>query len=214
MERRHVVMITSVIDFVHKELSYHHIRSIYSPAQRIQQTKRTISSIKKHIPWASIVLLEWWLRNYRHEFWTSIDRYVFLGDRQLIKKCVDSSNKSLWEAMILIYGLQCIDLARWDILWKISGRYVLNTSFDITKFDTKKYSFRKIHSTLSTKLYCLWYPAKIKHMILLICTLPLLLLWKSIEASFAFVLPTRLYTCVDVLWVQWHAWPIWTFYIE
>ena len=53
-----LILVTSVINTPNKALSYSKIRSVFSRKERLEQTKKTINSIKHYIPDHKIFLVE------------------------------------------------------------------------------------------------------------------------------------------------------------
>ncbi len=125
-------IITSVIKPSHKQLSYSNVRSLYSPEQRFIQTKVTISSIRKSIPGAYILLIEGGLKNpYLPEFVNLVDKYIYCGSNKLVRAAVDSKYKGLGEVVLLLFSRLYIN-RKFDLYFKISGRYYLNDNFRLS----------------------------------------------------------------------------------
>lgn len=68
------VVITSVIHISHKRLNYAERRSLFDPRERLEQTKKTIDSIRQYIPKARIIFVEGGgIKNHQnsHPVWTN-----------------------------------------------------------------------------------------------------------------------------------------------
>ena len=199
--KKTIVIITSVISFVEKKLSYAEKRSVFSPRERLEQTKKTIASIREKIPEAKIILCEQGISaESAAELATLVDYYEYIGNNFLVRKATDSSFKGLGEAIGLLHASTLIpkDAAR---IFKISGRYYLNENFDENlwhgDFVIKKYS-----DTMSTRLYYFnknmlgaWKRA-------LYLSVPFLLLNRSIEKTLLWFIPKRLIQTIDTLGVS------------
>jgi len=144
---------TSVIYFKDKPLSYSSSRSIYSPETRAEQTLKTIQSIREKMPGAKIFLFELGLKeDLPHNLKNSVDLYVFLGNKKIVRWAVDGSKKGFGEAVGLIYGAKYIKNQA-DYYFKISGRYYLNDDFEINDFLDSNFAFLKYDRSISTRLY-------------------------------------------------------------
>jgi hypothetical protein len=146
-------IITSVIYFSEKGLSYSSVRSTYSPNERIAQTVETINSIKNLAPGAKIILLEAGQKNDLPELKNLVDNYIFLGNDKIVRCAVDSKFKSLGETIMLLKAKKYLpDDAKLFI--KISGRYILNENFDLTYWFTDWFKFYFIRGDfVSTGVY-------------------------------------------------------------
>lgn len=206
-------IVTSVIDPSDKPLSYHHTRSIFTPAQRVQQTLNTIHSIKSFYPDAAIILLEWGHKSYEWIFNKEVAEYLHLGKHYLVQKAINSYNKSLWEVVLLLFGLWYMTTARGWQMFKMSGRYSLNSHHTKSDYWVDR-AFRYIGKSVSTKLYSLWRKSKYSYYSLLILSLPFVLIGKSVEWTLGFLLSLYSHNRISLLWVEGQAWPIWTLYSE
>jgi hypothetical protein len=179
---KYTFIITSVIYFKNKPLSYSNSRSIYSPQERINQTILTINSIKKKIPEAKIIFLEGGLSSkISNDLISKIDRYIYMGNIKIVRWLIDSKFKSCGEAIMLL-------LIKFDILkdsefiLKISGRYFLNDNFNIEIWN-KNFTCKVYNNTISTRLYGFSYNYIKKWKWILIKSLPYLFLGYSIEKT-------------------------------
>ena len=124
-------IITSVINFPKKKLSYSTVRSMYSPKEREQQTLQTINSIRKKVPGATIVLVEMGLkRNIDTALINAADQFIYVGSNWLVKWSCNSMHKGLGEAMGLLIASSRIKTGA-VLYFKISGRYLLNNEFKL-----------------------------------------------------------------------------------
>jgi hypothetical protein len=207
-----IVYITSVIYFKEKPLSYSTIRSAFSPQERLQQTIRTIESVRQHIPNAYIVLIEsgmqWeWLMNIRRR----VDDFVYIGDKKIIRKFVDSSYKWAWELISILYTVRLKRNVSKEYIIKISWRYWINEQFDIAVFFEKyKLSFHKSTSSngiswYSTRLYNLHKSNKMYWIMVMSLGLFISFFNISIENIFYYFLPSYRISEKKVLWISWYS---------
>lgn len=174
------VIITSVISFKEKKLSYSNGRSKFSVEERIAQTEKTISSIREKIPNAKIIFAEAGLIEDTGRLSSRVDQYIYLGNNYFVRIAVDSIFKGIGEAVILLFVSKYLpkDI---DFYFKISGRYYLNDEFDLKKWIDGFFVVRKYDNVFSTRLYGfsskmfgLWRRS-------LLFSIPLLLSGQSIE---------------------------------
>lgn len=176
-------IISSVIYFTQKPLSYTPQRSIYSPLERTKQTLKTIESIHEKIPTAKIILIE---SGQKEELplklSKAVDQYIYTGDNWLVRKACDSKHKGLGEALSLIMGSKKINMND-DVgfYFKISGRYFLNDNFDLQEINNCDGIFLKYDKSISTRLYGFTRKVFANWRIALIKSLPFLMFNKSIE---------------------------------
>jgi hypothetical protein len=156
-----IIIITSIINISKNPLSYTNIRSIYTPYERFEQTKITISSIRKYIPHSIILLVECSdisndIENY---FKDNVDFFLNLYNDSTVRFCSTSQSKSLGEGMMTIKALEYINNnnIKYNNLIKISGRYWLNNNFIFEYFNNDnivvKKSYDSKNTSISTCLY-------------------------------------------------------------
>ena len=151
--QRPTFIVLSVINFKDKPLSYSKVRSTFTPEQRIDQTLKTISSIRENVPRAHVLLIEAGLsRNISVELEKSADRYEYIGDRFLVRKAIDSRLKGIGEAVSLLFATKYIP-ADSDFCFKISGRYYLNENFNLADWKEGEFIALKYGEDISTRLY-------------------------------------------------------------
>lgn len=133
-------VITSVICAVQCELNYSFNRSVYTRQERIEQTLKTIETIRSSSPNADIILIEAGLENFDYLFKQKVTAYYYWGDKADIRAAVDSPMKGYGEAMMLL-GLK-EKLSCYQFMFKISGRYYLNKNFRLENFDFYSCNFK------------------------------------------------------------------------
>jgi hypothetical protein len=113
------------------------LMSKYSPEERLNQVINTILSVKEKIPNSIIVLLEG-SNISTHELskvYTLVDK-IILFDSDDSKKYLYNYNKSYGEVYKLLHFAQKIEKLSFNKFIKISGRYQLNSNFNIDNFTT------------------------------------------------------------------------------
>lgn len=196
-------IITSVIHYAEKKLSYSNTRSIFSPEERALQTIKTIRSIKKYIPKAKIILVELGIKpTLPRSLDQLVDKYIYLGNNFLVRKACDGKYKGLGEAVGLLVAHKYFNQNN-GFYFKISGRYYLNNDFVLHKWgNLNQITLLQKRNIMSTRLYGFpseelesWKKA-------LYFSIPYLLTGKSIEyALFKFLSKKNIHN-LDILGVQ------------
>ena len=136
---QNLVLITSVICIQNTPLSYTNTRSVYSHAERFEQTKTTIETVKAKIPNLKIIIVECSeLNQEQTEYLTThSDYFLNLYKNDFIRNCTTGISKSLGEGMMTMCALKYIidNNIEYDNLIKISGRYWLSSKFDYNNFN-------------------------------------------------------------------------------
>lgn len=140
-------IVTSCVDPCSKPLSYVNQRSVYSPVERWNQTQNTINSIHLRCPNAAIFLCDNGIT--KPADFDGVNKQFYVGKNIFFRKCADSANKSLGETSLLLYVCKKIERLDFDYIFKISGRYWLNESFDINTFIHDAFCFRNISKECS-----------------------------------------------------------------
>lgn len=145
---KNVVLITSVLNIIKKELSYYHQRSVFHVHERFEQTLKTIKSIKEKIPHVYIIFCECSNMNLYQEYQNQIKQQVniysnFYEDIK-IKEAVQSIHKGYGEAHLVLKGFELLNKQKINInyFFKISGRYFLNDTFQFEHFDNDYNCFK------------------------------------------------------------------------
>jgi mannosyltransferase OCH1-like enzyme len=139
--KKSAIIITSVLNYVNKPLSYFDIRSIFSLEERYNQTLETINSIKTYMPNIEIIFIECSDLDNSSEIESNIKNnvnyYYNFYDNIDIRNCVNSKFKGLGEAKLLTEAINKLIILNnnYKNIFKISGRYFINTDFDYTEFE-------------------------------------------------------------------------------
>jgi len=199
---KNVFIVMSVIFFKHRRLSYHKFRSAFSPRERLEQTKKTIESIKKKMPSAEIYLFEQGLSDeISSELAPLVDEYVYTGNNFFVRFATDSIFKGLGEAVGLLYASKFLP-KNTDRFFKISGRYFLNENFDLKNFEKSGFTVKRYGKAFSTRLYSfdglMFYIWKRS----LYLSLPLLLLNRSLETTMSLFVGKKNVVALDKIGVS------------
>jgi glycosyltransferase involved in cell wall biosynthesis len=138
LSERNLVIITSVINCSKNRLSYYHTRSMFNIEERYKQTIKTIESINKYIPNCDILFCEasnlLLNKDIENDIKSKVKYYYnfYYDNNQNIENAVNSEMKGLGEANILLKAIEKIieEHMNYKYIFKISGRYYLNSSFN------------------------------------------------------------------------------------
>ena len=128
-----LVLVTSVVSPTDDPLSYSPTRSVYSFSERLQQTKETIESIRSKIPGAQIVLVECSPPELVVELQPLVDKFINLYPNDSIRRTL---HKGHGESLMVLAALNEIQDFIPDLIFKISGRYLLMEGFDWESWKT------------------------------------------------------------------------------
>jgi hypothetical protein len=156
-------VITSVINTGNNPWSYTPIRSCFTKEERFDQTLQTIESIRKLNDNSKIILAECSdLDDHMTSILkTKVEYYIQMYNNIDIRNaCLNNNMKGLGEVIKLQYICTFIkdNNIKFNRLFKISGRYYLNTSFSKDFFSNHVFTFN-IYSpdSGSTVLYSVPY---------------------------------------------------------
>lgn len=143
-----ILLITSVINTGNNPWSYTSIRSVFTMQQRFEQSKQSIQSIRDKMPKGTKIyfaecseipeIMETELSQLCDKF------FQFKNDEDVSKGCLQSNKKGLGELLKTQKVVEYIvnEKIPFRRLFKLSGRYYLNSSFSETRFSLHTYSFR------------------------------------------------------------------------
>ena len=151
-----LVLITSVINTPNIPLSYSNTRSVFSRYERFLQTKKTIESIKNKLPNDKIIIVECSDLNQEETDYLkdNCDYILNLWEKKELHNSIFGISKSLGEGTMTIEAFKYIKDLEYNYLYKISGRYWLNTNFEIGKIQSNV--FKRINNNennIFTALY-------------------------------------------------------------
>jgi len=153
-------IITSVINTNNSiGWSYTPNRSTYTPNERFRDTLKSIQTIREKVPNSKIVLLEGKPVDLEmeQEIIRLTDVYINFKDDPWVLEAIDSTKKGLGEVRKLIKGIEELQIrgVLKDVkrVFKLSGRYWLNSEFNLEKYSLEQMTFKNYEHMVSTVIY-------------------------------------------------------------
>jgi len=150
LDNKNIVLITSKIHVSNNKFSYIDNRSIYSSEERFNQTFQTIVSIKKFIPNPYIILFDNSIfTNEHYDFLNNnVDKFINIIDDTLLNFYTNNYEYKAFSEIsqqISFYDtfFKYVNINSFNHFFKISGRYLINNSFDYNQFDNEDIIFKK-----------------------------------------------------------------------
>lgn len=196
------VIITSVTYFSNNKFNYSAVRSVFNPRERLLQTIETINSLKEFIPNPEICLIEGGMQDIGSNLNKLDIKYKYLGSNWMIKLLVNSQFKGIGEVALLLYVLIFMKIPLDGFIWKISGRYKLNSDFNLLKWNFNLFNFRKYENSYSTRLYGFPGAKRWYFVFYLLSIIPKLLKGESIEGALYRTISTSKVNLLDILGVE------------
>jgi hypothetical protein len=135
--------------------------SAYSVKERIEQTHKTLKSIRSKCPSAKIFFVEGSETDIS-ELNFDYDELIRPAKDFEAKKLIYSMPKSPGECVMMIYTANAVALEEYDLVFKMSGRYTLTDNFDVNNFSLEKFTFYDhIQWGYETTLYS--FPGNLKN---------------------------------------------------
>jgi hypothetical protein len=156
---KNIVLITSKINKIIKSYTYSNIRCIYTTEECYEQTINTINSIRQFIPNSYIILFDNSIidLNQKNNLTNLTDNFININDNEILNYYTNHKYKSLGElaqmCYLYTYFLKNIDINCCNNLYKISGRYFINETFDYNKFDNNYNIFKKNENVTNRDYY-------------------------------------------------------------
>ena len=149
-----LIIITSVINISSNQLDYTKIRSVFSTQERYIQTINTIKSLGKMTN-KKILFIEGSEIDKEHEntIRSNVNFFIKIKNDHRLKPIIDGLSKGRAEAALTIEALKCVNIEEYDNVFKISGRYHLNDSFNESIFEEKISIFKLSGGSYCTSLY-------------------------------------------------------------
>jgi hypothetical protein len=159
-----IFIITSVINTGNNPWSYTGLRSCFTPEERLNQTIKTIETIRDLNDNTKIMLVECSNLDESSEniLRSKVDYFIQTYNIEDIRKsCLETNKKGYGEIKKLQEACKFIknNNISFNRLFKISGRYFLNKLFDKNKYDIEsKFTFKMFNNNNgSTVLYSVPY---------------------------------------------------------
>ena len=149
-----LVIITSVINISSNSLDYTKIRNVFSAHERYLQTLLSIESISK-IKDKIILFIEGSEidKEYEKIIKNSVDIYINIKNDHHLKPIIDGLSKGKAEATLTIEALKYINIEEFDNIYKLSGRYYLNDSYEESMFNENVSIFKLSGGSFVTIFY-------------------------------------------------------------
>lgn len=159
---QNLFLVTSVINIPNLPLNYTNTRSVFTCEERFEQTIKTIKTIREKIPDSQIFLIECSDLNASMTEYlsTHVDIFINVFQDENCRRNVFSPYKALGELTLTDFAMRCMleNNIKFDNMFKISGRYFLNDSFDYEKYNNSNICIMKFdHGECTTILYKLTY---------------------------------------------------------
>jgi hypothetical protein len=158
--KKNIVLITSKIYVSNNSFSYSNIRSSYTSEERFQQTIETIESIKKHIPNYFIVLFDNSnFTGYEIDIlYEMVDEFINITNDELLNYYTDTYEIKAFadiSQQIAFYDifLKNINIHHVQNLFKISGRYLINDSFNYLDYDNNNNIMKQNEKVIEKKYF-------------------------------------------------------------
>lgn len=176
-----IFIVVSIIYLSDKPLSYSFTRSVFTPEERIEQTIKTVQSIRERASDAKIILLEsGFKKDLPSNLLSLVDEYLYIGDKKIIRFACDGKFKGLGEVASLLSLRKTFN--KKSDYFKISGRYYLNNKFNISEWNDGDFNFKfRTKSSFSTVFYKFRGGVAKYFLASLLLTIPFCFLNRSIE---------------------------------
>lgn len=132
-----LVLITSKIYVSNQKFDYVSKRSIYTKDERLQQTLNTIDTVRKYIPNSYIVLVDNSIFkideiNLLND---KVDKFINIINNEKVNNFTDKNVvKAYGEIAQTKQALDFINVDKFNNFFKISGRYLVNETFNINDY--------------------------------------------------------------------------------
>jgi hypothetical protein len=161
LKEKNVVFITSKIYISNEKFSYVDIRSVYTPEERYIQTLETIMSIRNKIPNPYIILFDnsKFLNNdYYNGLKNNVDTFINITNDENLNYHTDKYQYKAFSDLsqqISMYNtfFKFVDMKTIKSFFKLSGRYIINDSFNINNYENNNIIFKKNKKVLDRDYY-------------------------------------------------------------
>jgi hypothetical protein len=145
---RNIVIITSKIITSSHKLSYINHRSIYTHDQRLKDTVQTITSVKKYIPNAYIILIDNSIFTplLFDELNKLVDCFINNKTDEMLNYYTDVNEiKATGEILQTLSGLDHLSNVniKYNNIYKITGRYLVDKTFNISQYENNQNCFKQ-----------------------------------------------------------------------
>lgn len=144
-DAKNIFIITSYM-MPQEGIIYGKPRSVYTHDQRYEQTLGTINSIRETVPQTYIILVELsdLLPKYKKILFDIVDCFIDLShDKSAQHYAIN--DKSIGDLYSVLQGYLFVLTSniKFDVIYKISGRYYLDNNFKLSNFDKNHITFNR-----------------------------------------------------------------------
>lgn len=153
--KKNIVFITSKIYVSNEKFNYVDVRSIYTKTQRFEQTLETINSIKSQINNYYIILFDNSIfnNNELNIIKASVDLFINITDDKLLNYYTNNCKfKAYGEIAQTYYILKYFPNIEFENIFKISGRYLINKTFNNDVYNNNDNIF-KLNENVKDRIY-------------------------------------------------------------
>lgn len=147
---KNVIFISSKIYTSNAVFTYSETRSIYSPAERFQQTLDTIASIRTFIPNSYIILFDNsdFLPEEFNKLNVSLDLFINIQTNPIINDYTNVKTTKAFGELAQTYAVlnhikTNMNYLKIKHFFKISGRYLINETFNYSDYDNNFNIFKR-----------------------------------------------------------------------
>jgi hypothetical protein len=158
--KKNLVLVTSKIYVSKNKFSYSGTRSSYTPKERYLQTVETIYTIKKYIPNSYIVLFDnsVFSPKQKIKFTKMVDFFINVTENEELNYYTDVYEYKAFadisqQIAFYDYFLKHINVNNIQHFFKISGRYLINDTFDYNVYNNKYNIMKKNELVLDRDYY-------------------------------------------------------------
>lgn len=155
-----LVIITSKIHTTNIKFNYSKVRSIYTPHERFIQTMDTIKSIRKYIPNSFIILFDnsTFLQNRYNIIHSLVNVFINTLNDDTLNYFTNNSDIKMYGEVSQTFNIikyiqntqKCMKISN---LFKISGRYIINETFNYDQYENSDNIFKQNPKVTDRKYY-------------------------------------------------------------
>jgi hypothetical protein len=161
LKNKNIVFITSKIYTSDNKFSYVDIRSVYTPEERFIQTLETIVSIRNKIPNPYIILFDNSIfinNDYFNVLKINVDKFINITTDENLNYHTDKYKYKAFSDIsqqLSMYNtfLKFVDIKTIKNFFKLSGRYIINDSFNFNNYDNNDIIFKKNNNVIDRDYY-------------------------------------------------------------
>ena len=160
VRNKNIVLVTSKIYVSNNNFSYSNTRSSYTPKERYIQTLETIETIKKYIPNSYVVLFDnsYFTSKEKTKLEKNVDYFINVANNTELNYYTDVYEYKAFsdisqQIAFYDYFLKHINVNNIQHFFKITGRYLINDTFDYNVYNNKYNIMKKNKLVLDRDYY-------------------------------------------------------------